>query len=141
MSNITVYDKNSGYILRGLSIPDNMIEQQLTDSEDFIEGLYSGDLFYIDVAAKTPIAISEKPNNYSILDWTTKQWINDIDILKRAINLKRLQLLQQSDWTDTVSAQTRLNNYAEWQAYRQALRDITSQSGYPENIVWPEQPI
>ncbi|MCM1224016.1 MAG: phage tail assembly chaperone [Lachnospiraceae bacterium] len=25
----------------------------------------------------------------------------------------------------------------EWKAYRQALRDIPEQSGFPDNVVWP----
>jgi len=28
----------------------------------------------------------------------------------------------------------------EWQTYRQALRDITEQTGFPENIEWPQEP-
>jgi hypothetical protein len=31
-------------------------------------------------------------------------------------------------------------NREEIKAYRQALRDITKQSGFPENIVWPKEP-
>lgn len=29
---------------------------------------------------------------------------------------------------------------AGWLAYRQALRDLPQQAGYPENIVWPDEP-
>ncbi len=29
---------------------------------------------------------------------------------------------------------------AAWRAYRQALRDIPEQAGFPMNIVWPERP-
>jgi len=28
----------------------------------------------------------------------------------------------------------------EWADYRQALRDITEQDGFPGNVVWPEEP-
>ena len=56
------------------------------------------------------------------------------------VKAKRLNLLIQSDWTDTVTAQTRLTNWQEWQDYRQALRDITKQAGYPLDVIWPEQP-
>ncbi|MCM1512600.1 MAG: phage tail assembly chaperone [Oxalobacter formigenes] len=28
----------------------------------------------------------------------------------------------------------------EWKTYRQALRDIPEQTGFPENVVWPEKP-
>lgn len=52
---------------------------------------------------------------------------------------QRQSLLQDSDWTQLpdIPEATRL----AWQPYRQALRDIPSQSGYPFNVVWPEPPI
>ena len=56
--------------------------------------------------------------------------------------LRRKELLQASDWTDTVSAQTRLGDllYQAWQDYRQALRDITLQANYPTDVIWPIAP-
>ena len=55
---------------------------------------------------------------------------------------KRNLLLVESDWTDTLSSKARLGEdlYNAWQEYRQALRDITKQKGFPENVVWPTQP-
>lgn len=55
---------------------------------------------------------------------------------------QRNTLLTQSDWTDTLSAKTRLGDelYDAWQAYRQALRDITSQSGFPFDVIYPTPP-
>jgi hypothetical protein len=54
----------------------------------------------------------------------------------------RKGLLQESDWTDTVSAKTRLGDalYQAWQDYRQALRDITLQPDYPLEVIWPIAP-
>ena len=55
---------------------------------------------------------------------------------------KRNRLLLESDWTDTYSAPGRLGAvvYQEWQDYRQGLRDISSQTGFPTEIVWPIAP-
>jgi hypothetical protein len=57
------------------------------------------------------------------------------------VKQERQRLLATTDWTDTVSASTRLENYNEWQSYRQQLRDITTQEGYPFNVIWPTQPV
>jgi len=46
-------------------------------------------------------------------------------------------LLQQSDWTQVPDAPV---NAASWATYRQALRDVPSQSGFPDNITWPTKP-
>lgn len=50
---------------------------------------------------------------------------------------KRKGLLQESDWTQLPDAPV---NKEVWATYRQALRDITDQEGYPLSITWPEPP-
>jgi hypothetical protein len=60
----------------------------------------------------------------------------------RAARSDRDRLLAACDWTDTASAPARLGAelYAQWQAYRQALRDITHQPGWPAAVQWPAPP-
>lgn len=50
----------------------------------------------------------------------------------------RNQLLASSDWTQLPDVPQTLKD--AWATYRQTLRNITSQSGFPQNIVWPIQP-
>jgi hypothetical protein len=49
----------------------------------------------------------------------------------------RDQLLAESDWTQVADAPV---VQLEWATYRQALRDIPQQAGFPENVTWPEEP-
>ena len=49
---------------------------------------------------------------------------------------KRNDLLAATDWT----ANSDVTMTTEMTAYRQALRDITSQSGWPTTINWPTAP-
>ena len=49
---------------------------------------------------------------------------------------KRDALLTSTDWWATSDR----TMTAEQTAYRQALRDITSQAGFPTNITWPTKP-
>lgn len=51
---------------------------------------------------------------------------------------QRNKLLEESDWTQ--SRDVILDNDADWIAYRQALRDITTQDGFPHNAIWPVKP-
>lgn len=51
---------------------------------------------------------------------------------------KRDQLLKQCDWTQLPDVPE--STKEKWAPYRQALRDITNQEGFPENITWPEKP-
>jgi hypothetical protein len=61
----------------------------------------------------------------------------DIGVLNEA-KTKRNRLLYESDWTQLPDVT--LSNKAAWATYRQALRDISKQSGFPENIIWPTPP-
>jgi len=53
---------------------------------------------------------------------------------------KRDRLLADSDWVTIRATDTGTPVPTEWQTYRQALRDITEQTGFPENIDWPQEP-
>jgi hypothetical protein len=53
---------------------------------------------------------------------------------------KRDSLLAESDWVVIKAQETGTEIPIEWKEYRQALRDITLQDGFPENIIWPEKP-
>ena len=131
---------NIGKILRTIEAPEEYLLAQKQENEFILIGEANDSAQYIDIETSEIRDMPPKPNDYSEFNWQTKQWEDNLDILKKQINLRRSNLLQTSDWTDTVSAQTRLTNYKEWQTYRQALRDITKQEGYPLNVVWPSQP-
>ena len=53
---------------------------------------------------------------------------------------KRSALLQGSDWTQLPDVPLTDEQKAAWATYRQELRDIPQQSGYPYNVVWPTPP-
>jgi hypothetical protein len=55
----------------------------------------------------------------------------------KSVRNSRTQMLKDSDWTQVADAPV---DQAVWAAYRQALRDITSQEGFPWTVEWPEQP-
>ena len=54
---------------------------------------------------------------------------------------ERDALLLQSDWTQLSDVTISAEKTQEWKTYRQALRDITLQSGFPREIVWPVKPV
>ena len=50
----------------------------------------------------------------------------------------RDNLLAKTDWTQAKDIPDAVS--AKWAPYRQALRDVPQQAGFPENIVWPSKP-
>ena len=48
--------------------------------------------------------------------------------------------LKESDWMVIRSAETGVALDSNWATYRQALRDVSAQEGFPHNVVWPTKP-
>jgi hypothetical protein len=72
---------------------------------------------------------------YQIIDIT----YTDEELIFRALDCRK-SLLNQSDWTQLPDVQLTNAQVDAWKVYRQALRDITDQPGYPGTIIWPTIP-
>lgn len=135
----------------------NLIASNISPGHGVLEGSFNADIDRVDVEQMIPIIASgsvriryeNKPDNPLIRwDREAEQWkdsrpVETVNLIETDnITTKRLKLLVDSDWTDTLSAKARLgeSTYNEWQTYRQALRDITKQSGYPLDVTWPVPP-
>lgn len=53
------------------------------------------------------------------------------------VRADRKNRLAECDWTQVADAPV---DKAVWATYRQALRDITKQAGFPWQVSWPDQP-
>jgi len=57
--------------------------------------------------------------------------------LATAARSQRDRLLAESDWTQVPDAPV---DQQAWAEYRQALRDVPDQTGFPTHIDWPTKP-
>ena len=78
--------------------------------------------------------------------WYTKYSVADMEQeAKDALDAKqaalirseRTQKLAESDWTQVADAPV---NKETWAVYRQSLRDVTNQTGFPWEVTWPAKP-
>ena len=71
--------------------------------------------------------------------WKTHWVIEPIPDSEQAAKVRadRNQRLSDCDWTQLADAPV---DRAAWATYRQALRDISKQAGFPWQVVWPEKP-
>ena len=94
----------------------------------------------IDFDMGAPASAYEK-YNYNERKWvdtrTEDQKYNDASI---PVLAKRNELLYASDWTQIPNNPLTPDLQTAWANYRQALRDITTQSGYPFTVIWPTPP-
>ena len=59
----------------------------------------------------------------------------------KAVRATRGEKLKETDWTQVADALLDAPvDKALWAAYRQALRDVTTQEGFPWNVTWPVEP-
>lgn len=78
--------------------------------------------------------------------WYTKYSVADMDDEAKAakdaeqaksVRDQRNTKLSESDWTQVADAPV---DKEAWATYRQALRDITTQTGFPWEVTWPDAP-
>jgi hypothetical protein len=58
----------------------------------------------------------------------------------KSVRTTRDTKLAECDWRVIKAAETATTLDAAWATYRQALRDVTGQSGFPWTITWPDAP-
>jgi hypothetical protein len=69
---------------------------------------------------------------------SAQQVADRTDAKAKSVRSERNTLLRDCDWTQL--ADSPVANKAAWVQYRQALRDISSQAGFPWSVVWPVTP-
>lgn len=62
------------------------------------------------------------------------------ELAAKSVRDQRDRLLAETDWVVIKAKETETTLSASFKEYRQALRDITLQDGFPHNTVWPEKP-
>tara|TARA_Y100000015_G_scaffold42884_1_gene51323 strand:+ start:1389 stop:1850 length:462 start_codon:yes stop_codon:yes gene_type:complete len=80
-----------------------------------------------------------------VQQWTIQdasaETINDRTTLEASlVRAERGARLEQSDWTQMADSPLTDEKKAEWATYRQSLRDMTSQSGFPFTVNYPTEP-
>ena len=55
----------------------------------------------------------------------------------KSVRTSRNDKLKECDWTQITDSTA---DKEVWATYRQALRDVTAQAGFPWNVDWPTQP-
>lgn len=81
----------------------------------------------------------ESATEAELAEWEERHQIEP-DMLAANARAKRAKLLADTDWTQVLDAPIDAATREAYRAYRQALRDIPEQEGFPAAITWPELP-
>jgi hypothetical protein len=74
---------------------------------------------------------------WRVRDMTAEEVTSRNDAQAAQVRTDRNSLLSASDWTQIADAPV---DKAVWATYRQSLRDISAQAGFPWTVTWPEAP-
>lgn len=74
---------------------------------------------------------------YTVINLNTAELARRRDEFVAKVKQDRNRRLSESDWTQAPDVSV---DKQAWATYRQALRDVPSQSGYPFNVEWPTPP-
>ena len=64
----------------------------------------------------------------------------DLEVKAQDVRKNRSKLLADTDWVVIMHTEKGTNIPMEWEIYRQALRDVPEQPGFPFDVTWPEKP-
>lgn len=126
--------------------PNTSLPQQLT--EELINSLGGDVVFEGPQAQPTRYQVGFADGVVQIEGkWYTKYSVAEMDAeaiaakdteQAKAMRSQRTDKLKDSDWTQVADAPV---DKAAWATYRQALRDITAQPGFPWIVTWPDAPV
>jgi len=124
--------------------PNTSLPQQLTES---LINQLGGDVVFEGPQAQPTRYQVAFADGVELINgkWYTKYSVSDLDDEAKAVKdaeqaksvrATRDEKLKETDWrfrSDLTPSQ-------DWKNYCQALRDVTSQSGFPWEVTWPTQP-
>jgi len=78
-------------------------------------------------------------NDAEFSEWQSEATARD-ERQAKFVRQTRDDKLKESDWRVIKALESNIPQDFEWAAYRQALRDVPTQSGFPWAVTWPNEP-
>lgn len=99
------------------------------------EGHYSYNTYYV--------TMRNRPGLEKVVAARHPEWLQlardaEYNALATNVRAKRDELIAASDWTQMNDVPLSADKQEAWQAYRQQLRDVPLQSGFPYAVDWPK---
>lgn len=112
-------------------------------------------VFYLEDNPPTNVDPYRSVRKTDITFTSTGEWVQNYEVVpateqeiktrtvseSETVRLNRDKLLTKSDWVVIKALENSQPLSFDWAEYRQQLRDITAQPGFPFNIQWPSAPV
>ena len=113
----------------------NGVVQQIEESSNTFE--VHSNLKWVD--CDDSVKVNWTYNGSTFADYDTRTTSEKTAAEWKFVRTEITKLLKASDWTQNADSPLTDSKKAEWVTYRQALRDVPTQSD-PFNITWPTEP-
>jgi len=90
-----------------------------------------------DLASNSWVPPVPRPDDEHVWDESEEDWVPSAELRAKKARAQRNALLSDCDWTQLSDAPV---DAEDWAMYRQALRDLPEQPGFPTDIEWPVRP-
>lgn len=110
---------------------ENVIEEKREE-----DTLFSYDEYQIETKNRSMLKISVEKNYEA---WLVKAKQAEADVLAAEIREKRNKMLAETDFYFLTDRELDVTTKTALGDYRQKLRDITKQEGFPKDVKWPER--
>ena len=77
---------------------------------------------------------------WSVADMDDEAKARIDDEAAKAVRAERDRRIAETDWLVIKNLELNQNVPGKWEVYRQDLRDIPAQIGFPHNVSWPVKP-
>jgi len=136
MKHLIYYDRQ-GRVTRLAGLPDGMQPDPAPGERFLLSDEYRVcDNKYVDNGQLRDMP--PQPSLAHDFDWTRKTWKLNAVLAAQQVRERRTRLLAASDWTQLPDVD--LKTKMAWATYRQVLRDLTEQPGFPATVQWPTPP-
>ena len=78
--------------------------------------------------------------SWDVVDISQEEINEQARVLAASVRAERDRRITESDWVILKAYERQTAPSKEWIDYRQALREITNQSDFPQNVNWPVAP-
>ena len=136
MIQVTYYQNSDGKIIsRATLFSEQEVEQNRPEGCSYLLGDYDQALVWFPDGQEQ--SIPPQPDAFFVFNYETGEWVADDASAMQALRRERNRRLAACDWTQVPDAPV---DQAGWAAYRQALRDLPSNTTDPRNPTWPTPP-
>jgi hypothetical protein len=125
------------------SFPSVISDELLADWDVFpvVSTPYPEVNYTQDVSEGTPVFVNGQWTQvWVVSDATPEEIAQRTEDKATEVRSERDALLTACDWIVIKATETDVPEIEAWKAYRQALRDVPQQPGFPWNVVWPQPP-